>query len=294
MRAGADFSLAFSPERIDPGNRKFGIANTPRVVGGVDGNSTSLAAALLDVVTGGRVHQVSSARVAEMSKLVENTFRAVNIGFVNELAMLCNRMGLDIWEVMDAAATKPYGFMAFYPGPGMGGHCIPVDPYYLAWKAREFDFNAKFIELAGEINIAMPIFTVGRIRKMLDEAGRPLRGSSILVLGAAFKKDIDDARESAAVRVIELLKFEGANVAYHDPYVPAIEIASAIYAHDSQHETLRSVPLDGDRMRSADLVVILVPHSTVDYDVVLRDAPRVFDAVNATRGRHGRAKLERL
>jgi UDP-N-acetyl-D-glucosamine dehydrogenase len=294
MRAGTDFSLAFSPERIDPGNRKFGIKNTPRVVGGIDERSTAVAAALLDVVTDGRVHRVSSARVAEMSKLVENTFRAVNIGFVNELAMLCNRMGLDIWEVMDAAATKPYGFMPFYPGPGMGGHCIPVDPYYLAWKAREFDFHAKFIDLAGEINIAMPIFTVGRIRKMLDEAARPLRGSRILVLGAAFKKDIDDARESAAVRVIELLKAEGAVVEYHDPHVPEIRVASTIYAHNGPHDVLRSVPLDRERLRTADCVVILVAHRAIDYDAILREAPRVFDAVNATRDRKGSAVLERL
>ncbi len=294
LKAGADFHLAFSPERIDPGNRTFGIENTPKVVGGIDSESTALATALLQVVTSEKVHTVSSPRVAEMTKLVENTFRAVNIGFVNELAMLCDRMGIDVWEVIEAAATKPYGFMPFYPGPGMGGHCIPVDPYYLSWKAREFDFHAKFIELAGEINLAMPFFTVGRIRKLLNDAGRPLRGSRILVLGAAFKKDIDDARESAAVRVMEILAAEGTLVEYHDPYVPAVRLASSVFASKGQHETLRSVPLDDDRLRKADCVVILVAHSSVDYAAVTRESVRVFDAVNATRGRTGQAHVERL
>lgn len=294
LRAGTDFFLAYSPERIDPGNTTFGIENTPKVVGGIDAESTALASAILQVITKGKVHAVSSPRVAEMSKLVENTFRAVNIGFVNELAMLCDRMDIDIWEVIEAAATKPYGFMPFYPGPGMGGHCIPVDPYYLSWKAREFDFHAKFIELATEVNLAMPFFTVGRIRNQLNDAGRPLRGSRILILGAAFKKDIDDARESAAVRVMEILAAEGAVVEYHDPYVPTVKLASRIYATSGQHQTLSSVPLDDGRLRQADCVVILVGHSSVDYAAVLRHAPRVFDAVNATRGHEGPAQLERL
>lgn len=294
LRAGADFHLAFSPERIDPGNKTFGIENTPKVVGGIDAESTSLASAILQVVTTGKIHPVSSPRVAEMTKLVENTFRAVNIGFVNELAMLCDRMGIDVWEVIEAAATKPYGYMPFYPGPGMGGHCIPVDPYYLTWKAREFDFHARFIELAGEINIAMPFFTVGRVRELLNDAGRPLHGSRILILGAAFKKDIDDARESAAVRVMEILSAEGALVEYHDPYVQSVELAAAVFASKAEPLTLRSVSLDDDRLRSADCVVVLVAHSSIDYERVLRESVRVFDAVNATRGRQGRAKVERL
>jgi UDP-N-acetyl-D-glucosamine dehydrogenase len=294
LKAGADFHLAFSPERIDPGNKTFGIENTPKVVGGIDPESTAMASAVLQVVSAGKIHTVSSPRVAEMTKLVENTFRAVNIGFVNELAMLCDRVGIDVWEVIEAAATKPYGFMPFYPGPGMGGHCIPVDPYYLSWKAREFDFHAKFIELAGEINLTMPFFTVGRVRKLLNDAGRPLHGSRILILGAAFKKDIDDARESAAVRVMEILAAEGALVEYHDPYVPTVQLASVIFASDGQHQTLSSVPLDDDRLRKADCVVILVAHSSVDYAGVLRESPRVFDAVNATRGLHGPAQVEKL
>jgi len=294
LRAGVDFYLAFSPERIDPGNKTFGIENTPKVVGGIDPESTALAGAALEVITQGRIHMVSSARVAELTKLLENTFRAVNIALVNELAMLCDRMGIDIWEVIDAAATKPYGFMPFYPGPGVGGHCIPVDPYYLAWKAREYDFHTKFIELAAETNLAMPFFTVARIRKQLNDAGRSLRDSRVLVLGASFKKDIDDARESAAIRVMEILKGEGALVEYHDPYVPVIKLASPVFGNNSEHATLRSVELDTGRLRRADCVVILVAHSSIDYAAILREAPRVFDAVNATRNQDGHAQLERL
>ena len=294
LRAGIDFYLAFSPERIDPGNKTYGIENTPKVVGGIDPESTALAAAVLQVITKGSIKTVSSARVAELTKLLENTFRAVNIALVNELAMLCDRMDIDIWEVIDAAATKPYGFMPFYPGPGVGGHCIPVDPYYLSWKAREYDFHTKFIELAAETNLAMPFFTVGRIRKQLNDAGLPLRGSRVLVLGASFKKDIDDARESAAIRVMEILNAEGAAVEYHDPHVPAVSLANPIFASNGHHETLRSVSLDAERLRQADCVVILVAHSSVDYGAVLEGTARVFDAVNATRGRNGHAQVERL
>jgi len=294
LHAGVDFYLAFSPERIDPGNKTFGIENTPKVVGGIDPESTALAGAALQVITQGRIHLVSSARVAELTKLLENTFRAVNIALVNELAMLCDRMGIDIWEVIDAAATKPYGFMPFYPGPGVGGHCIPVDPYYLAWKAREYDFHTKFIELAAETNLGMPFFTVARIRKQLNDAGRSLRDSRVLVLGASFKKDIDDARESAAIRVMEILKSEGAVVEYHDPYVPVIKLASPVFGNNSEHETLRSVDLDAGRLRRADCVVILVAHSSIDYAAILREAPLVFDAVNATRSRDRHAQVERL
>ena len=294
LRAGVDFYLAFSPERIDPGNKTYTIENTPKVVGGIDAESTALATAALQVVTEGHVHPVSSARVAELTKLLENTFRAVNIALVNELAMLCDRMQIDIWEVIEAAATKPYGFMPFYPGPGVGGHCIPVDPYYLSWKAREFDFHTKFIELAAETNLGMPFFTVGRIRKQLNDAGRSLRGARILVLGASFKKDIDDARESAAIRVMEILHSEGAIVEYHDPFVPVVNLATTLFTSNGQIVTLRSVGLDDQRIRNTDCVLILVAHSSVDYGEVVRKAPRVFDAVNATRGRSGPAQIERL
>src|SRR5256712_4857002 len=295
LRAGIDFYLAFSPERIDPGNQRFTIENTPKVVGGEDPESTALAVCVLEqVITRGKVHAVSSSRAAELTKLLENTFRAVNIALVNELAMLCNRMGIDIWEVIDAAATKPYGFMPFYPGPGVGGHCIPVDPYYLSWKAREYDFHTKFIELAAETNLAMPFFTVGRIQRLLNRSGRSLQGARVLVLGASFKRDIDDARNSVAIRVMEILRSHGAEIEYHDPHVPAVRLASPLFGGNGHHVELRSVPLDVERLRASDCVVILVGHSSVDYAVVLRDAPRVFDAVNAARGKDGRAQVERL
>jgi UDP-N-acetyl-D-glucosamine dehydrogenase len=295
LTAGSDFYLAFSPERIDPGNREFGIHNTPKVVGGVDQQSAELAALVLEQVVGtGDVHIVSSARVAELTKLLENTFRAVNIALVNELAMLCDRMGISVWEVIEAAATKPYGFMPFYPGPGVGGHCIPVDPYYLAWKAREFDFQTRFIELAADTNRAMPFFTVTRIRRMLNQAEISLRGARILVLGAAFKKDIDDARNSPAVRVMEILRSDGAHVEYHDALVPEVILADALFVKNGQGARLRSVDLNPQVMAAADCVVILVNHSSVEYGMVLAHARLVFDAVNATRGHEGRATVERL
>ena len=293
LRAGQDFFLAFSPERIDPGNKTYRINNTAKVVGGVDPESTDLAVAILDQITDGHVHPVSSARVAELTKLLENTFRSVNIALVNELAMLCDRMKLDVWEVIDAAATKPYGFMPFYPGPGVGGQCIPVDPYYLAWKAREFDFHTKFIELAAETNLSMPFFTVGRIRKLLDDGGKPLRGARVLTLGAAFKRDIDDARYSPAVRVMEILSDQGADLQYHDPYVPSVQLEVPLFA-DGRGQTLHSVALEDETLRRADCVVILVAHSGIDYGRVVRFAPRVFDAVNATRGLPRNEHVERL
>lgn len=301
LRAGRDFHLAFSPERIDPGNRTYGIVNTPKVVGGVDSESTALAQRLLEcIITEGRVVAVSCAGAAEFTKLLENTFRAVNIALVNEMAQLCDRMGIDIWEVIDAASSKPYGFMPFYPGPGVGGHCIPVDPYYLSWKAREYDFTAKFIELAAETNLEMPFFTSARVRRMLAASQIPLVGASILVLGASFKKNIDDSRNSAAIRVMEVLRAEGAQVAYHDPYVPRIRLATSLYgaeAHDEHHargEVLSSVAIEPALLAAADCVVILVAHSGVDYELVLAHAKRVFDAVNVLGGRQGAALVERL
>jgi UDP-N-acetyl-D-glucosamine dehydrogenase len=295
LKCGADFYLAFSPERIDPGNREFGVHNTPKVVGGVDEQSAGLAALLLEQVIGpGKVHMVSSARVAEMTKLLENTFRAVNIALANELAMLCDRMDMSVWEVIGAAATKPFGFMPFYPGPGVGGHCIPVDPYYLAWKAREFDFQTRFIELAAETNRAMPFFTVTRIRRMLSQAGGSVHGAQILVLGAAFKKDIDDPRNSPAVRVMEILRSEGAHIQYHDALVPEVMLADALFAKTGLGTRMRSVELNPDIVSNADCVVILVGHSAVDYMMILEHAKRVFDAVNITRLLTGGAVVEHL
>jgi len=285
LRAGIDFHLAFSPERIDPGNRTFTIANTPKVVGGIDEESTRRAALVLEqVVRDGQVRRVSSPRVAELTKLLENTFRAVNIALVNEIAMLCDRMGIDVWEVIDAARTKPYGFMAFYPGPGVGGHCIPIDPYYLAWKARQYDFSTKFIELAAETNQLMPFFTVDKLRRSLASRGRTLIRAKVLVLGAAFKRDVDDPRNSAAIRVIEILAAEGADVSYHDPLVPAVRLRGGLYAEDETGRELNRVDLTDDALRNADCVAILVGHTAVDYGRVVRLAPLVFDAVNATTG----------
>ncbi len=286
LRAGRDFWVAFSPERIDPGNRTFTIENTPKVVGGIDAESTDRAALVLEqVVQDGGVHRVSTPRAAELTKLLENTFRAVNIALVNELAMLCDRMEIDIWEVIDAARTKPYGFMAFYPGPGVGGHCIPVDPYYLSWKAREFDFSTKFIEIAAETNLGMPFFTVEKLRRVLRERGRPLAGAKLLVLGAAFKRDIDDARNSAAIRVIEILRAEGADVSYHDRHVPSILVCKRLHGASGSEDPVRlqSVDLTDDALSGADCVVVLVGHSAIDYARVVNQARLVFDTVNATQ-----------
>ncbi len=284
LKAASDFYVAFSPERIDPGNREFTIENTSKVVGGIDSESTARAAlALEQVVRRGTVHRVSSPRVAELTKLLENIFRAVNIALVNELAILSDRMGIDIWEVIEAARTKPYGFMPFYPGPGVGGHCIPVDPYYLAWKAREFDFSTKFIEIAAETNLAMPFFTVERLRRALRERGKTLLGAKILVLGAAFKRDIEDARNSSAIKVMEILRSEGAEVSYHDPYVASIRLADKLHGEHDASTSMCSVDLSDEALRAADCAVILVGHTAVDYGRVVAHAPLVFDAVNATR-----------
>ncbi|MDW8064346.1 MAG: nucleotide sugar dehydrogenase [Anaerolineae bacterium] len=282
LRAGEDFDLAFSPERIDPGNREWTVRNTPKVVGGVTPRSTARAAALLSRL-GAPVHPVSSPRVAEMSKLLENIFRSVNIALVNELALLCERMGIDIWEVIEAAKTKPFGFMAFYPGPGVGGHCIPVDPYYLSWKAREYDFYTKFIELAAEVNQAMPFHVVHRVEEALDRfAGRGLRGARVLVLGVAFKREVDDARNSPAERIIELLLERGAEVAYHDPYVPRFRVGGDAFRRERRE--LESVPLEEGWLRWADVVVIVTGHRAVDYGKVVGTARVVVDTCNATAG----------
>lgn len=282
LRVGKDVHVAFSPERIDPGNKAHTIANTPKVVGGVDEESTRRAAVLLEqVAREGGVHRVSSTRVAELTKLLENTFRAVNIALVNELAMLCDRMGIDVWEVIEAAKTKPYGFMPFYPGPGVGGHCIPVDPYYLSWKARQYDFSTKFIELAAETNQQMPFFAVQKLRGALAARGKDLIRARVLVLGAAFKKDVDDARNAPAVRVMEILRAEGADVRFHDPYVGSVHLRQGLYATHAPEE-LRSVPLTDEEVMAADCVAILVHHTPVDYGRVVALSPLIFDAVNAT------------
>jgi len=282
--AGRDFYLAFSPERINPGDRQHTVRNTPKVVGGVGPASAALTARLLGRL-GAEVHTVSSPRAAEMTKLLENIFRSVNIALVNELAILCERMGIDIWEVIDAAASKPFGFMPFTPGPGVGGHCIPVDPYYLSWKAREYDFATKFVDLAAQVNQSMPYHVVEKVGEALNGLGRPLRGADVLLLGVAFKRDVDDARNSPAQRIAELLAEAGARVAYNDPYVPTFRVGNNAFRHEPL--VLTSEPLTAERVRRSDCVVIVAAHSCYDCAWLVREARLVVDTGNATRGLNG-------
>jgi UDP-N-acetyl-D-glucosamine dehydrogenase len=272
-----DFYLAFSPEREDPGNKQFGLAQIPKVVGGLNPPSGRAALALYTQVVA-RVVPVSSTRAAEMAKLLENIFRCVNIALVNELKQLSLRMNIDIWEVIDAAATKPFGYMPFYPGPGLGGHCIPVDPYYLSWKAREFDFATRFIELAGEVNTAMPYHVVDAVANSLNEHKKSMKGSKILVLGVAYKKDVDDLRESPTLKIMQLLQQRGAALDYNDPYFPKL--------HKMRHynyENMKSVPLNPHTLGSYDAVVIATDHSSYDYAAIVDAAKLVIDTRNATR-----------
>jgi UDP-N-acetyl-D-glucosamine dehydrogenase len=273
LKVGSDLHLAFSPERVDPGNPVYQTKNTPKVVGGVTPRCTELAVAFyerfLDTVV-----PVSSTRAAEMTKLLENIFRCVNIALVNELLELSERMGINMWEVVDAAKTKPFGFMPFYPGPGLGGHCIPIDPFYLSWKAREYDFHTEFIELAGKVNENMPYYVVRRLMQALNEHRKPLAGSHVLVLGVAYKKDIDDMRESPAIRIIELLREAQADVVYHDPYVPAFA---------SGGQPIPPVELTEDVVAAADAVLVVTDHSNVDYDLVVRSAKLILDTRNALK-----------
>lgn len=273
----ADFYLAFSPEREDPGNQKFGLAQIPKVVGGINPPSGRAASNLYSQIVA-RVVPVSSTQAAEMSKLLENIFRCVNIALVNELKLLCQRMGLDIWEVIDSAATKPFGFMPFYPGPGLGGHCIPVDPYYLSWKAREYDFATRFIELAGEINTSMPYHVVDAVAAALNERQKSLKGSRVLLLGVAYKQDVDDLRESPSLKLMQLLAERGAQVDYNDPYFPSL--------HKMRHydySAMRSVELTPKTIASYDCVLISTNHSSYDYPAIVESARLVVDSRNATR-----------
>ena len=279
LKAGIDFHLAFSPERIDPGNQRWTAYNTPKVVGGVTPECTQAAADLLREM-GAPVHPVSSPKTAEMTKLLENTYRSVNIALVNELALLSERMGIDFWEVVGAASTKPFGYQPFRPGPGVGGHCIPVDPYYLSWKAREYDYYTRFIELAGEVNQAMPYHVVQLTGEALGALGRPIRGSRVLLLGVAFKPNIDDARNSPAARIIELLLSKGADVRYHDPYISRFSVGGDVFHEDTV--TLESVPLTPEEIGAADCVVVVTGHGNVDYGQVLRHASAVVDTCNST------------
>lgn len=289
-----DFLLAFSPERVDPGNPQFQTHNIPKVVGGVSKDSTEAAAKLYGQIVG-QVHPVSSARVAEACKLWENTFRAINIGMANEMAKVCNALNIDTWEVVRAAATKPFGFMPFYPGPGIGGHCIPLDPHYLSWKARQAGFDSQFISLAEQVNSGMPAYVVRMIQHALNLEKKAVNGSKVLILGVAYKKDIDDMRESPALSVIDLLRAKGAEVSYHDPYVPEVTFDHAYTIGDG--EPLYNQELTDDAISGADCVVICTEHSTVDYNRVCQRSSLIVDTRNALKEDHrngSKAKIVRL
>ena len=294
LKLDEDFLLAFSPERVDPGNPQFQTHNITKVVGGVGVDSTEVAALLYAEIVE-NVHAVSSARVAEACKLWENTFRAINIGMANEMAKVCNALGIDTWEVVRAAATKPFGFMPFYPGPGIGGHCIPLDPHYLSWKARQHGFDSRFITLAEEINSSMPKYVAGLVRDALNENEKSIKGSKILILGVAYKKDIDDMRESPALSVIDLLRSRGAEVVYHDDFVPEVTFDHAYTI--GAGEPLYNQDLTDELIKSADCVVICTEHSGVDYNRVCRLASVIVDTRNALKEdmrEASKAKIVRL
>ncbi|MFC2947711.1 nucleotide sugar dehydrogenase [Virgibacillus sediminis] len=273
LTCGEEFFLAYSPERVDPGNKQFKTKNTPKVVGGVTENCTKVAATMYRNVLEGDIHEVSSPSVAEMEKILENTFRNINIGLANEMAVLCNKMGIDVWEVIDAAATKPYGFMPFYPGPGLGGHCIPIDPWYLTWKAREYNYHTKLIETAGEINNEMPDYVVSRITEILNKDGKSLRNSHVLVLGVAYKKDIDDYRESPVLPILEKMEEKGAICTVVDPYVREFKYKNGV-DKPIKHAS-------AEMLEDADLVLLATNHSDFDYEEILEKSKMVFDTRNS-------------
>lgn len=279
LTAGSDFFLAFSPERVDPGNKTWNTRNVPKVVGGLTADCGMLAAALYGASIE-QVVQVGSPRAAEMVKLLENTYRAINIGLVNELAMMCERIGIDAWEVIDAAATKPFGFMPFYPGPGLGGHCIPIDPFYLSWKVKEVGFEARFIELAGQVNAAMPQHVVEKIVDALNEHGKSIKGSRIMVMGVAYKRDINDVRESPALDVMALLLKKGGLITYHDPFVPRID-----GGYWKSGIAMESVPYSAAAIADADCVVVLTDHTVFDFAEVVSRARLIVDTRNAVKTR---------
>ena len=273
FRVGQDFYLAYSPERISPGNEKYRIGNTSKVVGGVTEKCSYLAKTLYEQVIDHQIYVVSSPRVAEMEKLLENIFRSVNIALVNEMALLCRRMGISIWEVIEAAKTKPYGFMPFYPGPGLGGHCIPIDPFYLAWKAKEYDFNTRFIGLAGEINDSMPFYVIERLTEILNQHRICLNGARILVLGVTYKKDIADLRQSPVLKIMKLLEKRKAKVSYHDPHMATFSLENRRYT---------SIKLNQKFLKEADIVLIATDHSSYEYENIVEKSRLIFDTRNAT------------
>lgn len=287
LKCGVDFYLGFSPERVDPGNAIYKTKNTPKVVGGLGKDASEVISAMYEAVLQNKVFRASSPAVAEMTKILENTYRNINIGLINELAILCNRMNINLWEVIEAAKTKPFGFTAFYPGPGLGGHCIPLDPYYLSWKAREYGFHTSMIEASMMVNDRMPEYCVSRAGDMLNRRfKKSLNGSKILVLGVAYKQDIDDYRESPAIRVIENLQKEGADTVFYDPYIPKFREHGKVYEGEKE--------LTAELVESADLVIITASHSNVDYEFVQRHAKAIFDTKNVTKNLQDKSKIEVL
>lgn len=286
LKCGVDFYLGFSPERVDPGNIIYKTKNTPKVVGAIGEDARDVIAAMYSAVLDDKVHVVSSPRVAEMTKILENTYRNVNIGLVNELAMLCNKMEINLWEVIEAAKTKPFGFTAFYPGPGLGGHCIPLDPYYLSWKAREYGFHTSMIESSMMVNDRMPEYTVSRCGEMLNKVYKPLNGSKILILGVAYKQDVDDYRESPALKVIEVFRKYGSEVSYYDPYIPQYKYKGRVYKGLSE--------ITEELLQEFDLVVVTAAHTKVDYDFVQRNSKMIFDTKNAMKSVSCRDNIELL
>ncbi|MGB9769015.1 MAG: nucleotide sugar dehydrogenase [Dictyoglomus turgidum] len=281
LKAGEDFYVAFSPERVDPGNKNFTTKDIPKVVGGINEVSTEKAMKLYSIIIP-KIHKVSSPRVAEMEKLLENIFRLVNISFINELAILCRKMNIDIWEVISAASTKPYGFMPFYPGPGLGGHCIPIDPFYLSWKAKEYDFDVRFIELAGEINDNMPRYVVQLVMEALNRDKKAVNGSKILIIGVAYKPNIADPRESPALKIIPLLEDLGGEVEFYDPYVSEIKIENS---KTKEVKYMKSCALDEGKVKNADCVLIVTDHDNIDYEMIYKNAKLIVDTRNALRKR---------
>jgi UDP-N-acetyl-D-glucosamine dehydrogenase len=279
-----DFVLVFSPERVDPGNKHFSIRNTPKVIGGMNKESAALAKRLYSqIIADQLIIEVSTPAIAEMTKLLENIFRSVNIALINELTFLCDRMKIDIWEVIDAASSKPFGFMPFYPGPGVGGHCIPVDPYYLSWKAREYDFYTKFIEMSAEINLNMPRYVVQKIFEALNEESKSIKGAKILALGIAFKKDINDARNSPALKVIDELMLRGAEVVYHDPFIKAVGNGSEYFRVESGVGQLSSATLTRKLLKEQDCVCILVDHECFNIPFIMKNSSLIVDTKNVTK-----------
>lgn len=284
LKCGQDFYLGYSPERVDPGNLVYKTKNTPKVIGGVGQDATDVIAKVYEAVLSSDIHKVSSPKIAEMEKILENTYRNINIGLANEMALICHRMGINVWEVIDAAKSKPYGFQAFYPGPGLGGHCIPLDPFYLSWKAREFNYHMKLIETSGEINDYMPEYVVERCAKILNRNKKPLNGAKVLICGVAYKQDIDDYRESPALAVIENFEKELADISYFDPFIPQFKY----HGHDRQ--SIENI----DDLSGFDIVVITTAHTTVDYEKIANAGVPVFDSKNVMKNVENKENIEVL